>query len=851
MDPALCELIEEGSEQDEVSVIIRLKGEARIPPDVRVISRFGKIATVRLRRGDIHSVYATEDIASMKASRDVVSLDSYEDFAESTVGLNSTLPSSDARAGSVPEDGTGVVVGICDWGFDFTHENFRNADGTTRFLALWDQSAESDDPPMPYGYGRVYTREEINKALATSDPPSTLGYHPSKGDPLGTGAHGTHVLDILAGNRREPGSEVGLASGSEIVCVHLATERMRVLENFGDSVRLLEGLDFLRHQAGKHPLVMHLSAGKTGGEHRGTALFEQAVDALLLENPGIVLGQSVGNYAASRMHTHGRIGPDQEHVLHWLISSRDRTPNELEIWYSGLDRFDLTLIAPNGARFAAELGENVKLTQDDTHWGTMYHRQGEPNSGMNHIDIFLRTTSPPGRYRIVLRGHDVVDGRFHAWIERDAGGPHQSRFPRRQATSHFTTNTICNSFHGIAVGAYDATAIDRPPTLFSSRGPTADGRQKPELVAPGYRIRAARSMPAGGWNGESRLTVKSGTSMAAPSVSGTMVLMMQAAGRPMTIAEVRRVLIGTADPISGLPGRSSTRLGYGYLNTAAAVEAARRLGRGSAEQEQDVASGYEELSEPSAEWAPHWVVDPQPFEYGSDGPLPIDGEESSYAEAEAEEWDVVASDETGFNDEEDGAVLVESDAQWGDDELAPEDEGYNASIGNEVSRQEEYDYEDEDEYEYEGNLSTDEHAEGGEESNYVAEDLEDWDINEENEAGFEDEEDTAILVESSEPRSDDIDLDSEAEDYNEPAYNEVSRQEVGRQDEDDEEDTAVLVESSRQGDNRFDLSSEDQGYNEMMAADFNRQEEEEEEAYRLTELYEALGELAERGYAGE
>jgi len=639
MEPKLVELYEAGAEQDEVSVIIRLKDEARTPPDVRVISRFGKIVTARLLREDVRRIHDSEEVDSMKASSSVCEGAGLydDDIAEIDTGLESTHPVSEARPVSVSEDGSGVVVGICDWGFDFTHENFRNPDGTTRLLAMWDQGADGGNTPMPYGYGRVYMREEINNALATPDPTATLGYHPSKGDPRGTGAHGTHVADILAGNRREPGSEVGLASASDIVFVHLARQRLRELQNFGDSVRLLEGLDFVRSHADEKPLVAHFSAGMTGGPHDGTALFAQAVDAMVLERPGIALVQSVGNYASSRMHTHGRLGPDQKKVLHWLISSRDRTPNELETWYSGKDHFDLALIAPNGTRFEAALGENVKLVEDGIHWGMMYHRQDEPNSGMNHIDIFLRTASPSGRYRIELAGRDIVDGRFHAWIERDSGGHHQSHFPRRQATSLYTTNTICNSYRGIAVGAFDATAADQPATPFSSRGPTADGRQKPELVAPGYRIRAARSLPEDGWNGEPRFTVKSGTSMAAPHVSGAVALMMQAACRPLSSAEIRRVLIGTADPIPGRRGRSSTRLGYGYLNTVAAVEAARRLGpQGSSEE--DLTSAYQEPGDLSTEWSPPWIVDSQPFEVDAIQAYATDSNSPNYVEAGAEEW---------------------------------------------------------------------------------------------------------------------------------------------------------------------------------------------------------------------
>jgi hypothetical protein len=100
--------------------------------------------------------------------------------------------------------------------------------------------------------------------------------------------------------------------------------------------------------------------------------------------------------------------------------------------------------------------------------------------------------------------------------------------------------------------------------------------------------------------------------MAAPFVTGTVAIMMQAAGRPLSIAEVRRLLIGTADPPPGLSGRSSVSLGYGYLNTVAAVEAARQLGRRGSPEEFSTAA-YETFSEVSTGWMPRWVPDSQPF----------------------------------------------------------------------------------------------------------------------------------------------------------------------------------------------------------------------------------------------
>jgi hypothetical protein len=591
MDPALQELYESGPEDEVVSVILRLAEGADAPEGVQIVSRFGPIATARLARARIPATWASDRVESVKAPRPIHEprLHAPPARLRGPRGAGGEATGEDVEGGAAPpspvthppyaEDGAGVVVGVCDWGLDFTHPNFRNADGTTRVRALWDQRRGADPAsPQPYGYGRLLTREAIDAALATSDPFGAAGYDPRDADPTGAGSHGTAVTDIVAGNRRQPGSEVGLAGGAEIVFVHLAAQRLRPLENLGDSVTLLEGIDFCRRQAEDRPCVLHLSAGKMAGPHCGCTLVERAIDAMLSERDGIFFGQSAGNYATSATHTHGRLGPDQRQVLHWLVPVEDRTPNELEVWYSGEDRFDVRLTSPEGHEFIAALGSRARVTDGRVDWGVLYHRRREPNSGLNHVDIVLRPSAPAGDWRLELHGREVVDGRFHSWIERDVGSRYQSRFPRWQATSRFTTNTICNSFRAVAVGAYDGTRRGRPPAPFSSRGPTVDGRQKPELAAPGKRIRAARSTPRDDAQGDRWFCVKSGTSLAAPFVSGTAALVFQAAGRLLGIHETRRILMGTVDPAPAAPGRrSSTALGYGYLNTAAAVAAARRV----------------------------------------------------------------------------------------------------------------------------------------------------------------------------------------------------------------------------------------------------------------------------------
>src|SRR5829696_8969624 len=244
MDPALKELME-GSGEDEIEAIVRLDPGGDLPPYVEVIARFGEIATVRLPRERIAETWADESVVSLKAARpfgldpDPLPFDGALEASEAFEDPDDTRRPEDLDA-----TGRGVIVAVLDWGFDFAHPNFRRRDGSTRALALWDQSAPGPGP-QPYGYGRVYTREEIDRALRHDEPYRALGYHPAKGDPTGSGAHGTHVLDIAAGNGRAEGSPAGIAPEADLLFVHLATRGTEGRANLGDSVTLLEALDWV------------------------------------------------------------------------------------------------------------------------------------------------------------------------------------------------------------------------------------------------------------------------------------------------------------------------------------------------------------------------------------------------------------------------------------------------------------------------------------------------------------------------------------------------------------------------------------------------------------------------------
>lgn len=558
MDPALRELLR-GDDNDEIQAIIRLQDG--VPENVRIVARFGNIATCRLRRGSIVITHEAESVASLKAPRLLIPEPTFSSDHETTQTTADTR-----RPPHLGVTGKGIVIGVIDWGIDFAHVNFRNLDGSTRLLALWDQSAPMN-AKNHYGYGVIHRKKEIDQALKTAHPYKSLGYHPYLADSDGSGTHGTHVMDTAAGNGRA-GSPVGIAPEADLIFVHLDNVGHSQNASLGNSVALLEALDFIVRTAGDQPCVINMSMGRHGGPHDGSTLVEQGMDALLSTKPGLAIVQSAGNYFASPIHSAGQVRPGQSIRLTFDVDAADVTPNEIEVWYSGRDVFGIMLIAPDGQHFGSTLpGKQTTISIQEREVGQVYHRIHDPNNTDNHVDIFLYPGAPGGKWTLQLTGVDIVDGRFDAWIERDAAcNGCQIEFDSDSSSSQTTTGSICNGFRTIAVGAYDGHSKGWRPASFSSAGPTRDGRVKPDLIAPGVSILAARSASSGK-STHDQVTRKSGTSMAAPHVTGTIALMFEAAGQPLHIHETRNLLLGstTRKP------PDIYRYGNGYLDIESAV----------------------------------------------------------------------------------------------------------------------------------------------------------------------------------------------------------------------------------------------------------------------------------------
>ncbi|MDT5355395.1 MAG: hypothetical protein QOJ56_3927, partial [Mycobacterium sp.] len=573
MDPALGRLIRDGDASDEVAVMVRLAVPTSDLPDrVRVVASFGDVATIRAARGTLQELREHAVIRSVKAPV-LFRADTVEQFSEDDLDPSSAELAAQRelrRPAGVELTGRGVVVGVVDWGLDFCHPAFLNADGTTRLLALWDQQPGPDlAHPNQYGYGRIHHRSEINDALRHIDPEAMLGYRPWLSDP-GGGTHGTATTSIAAGSDW-PGGVPGVAPEADIVFVHASTWGPAGPQGLGDSVALAEALDFIRGVAADRPCVTNLSLGGHGGPHDGCTLLEQAMDAFVLERPGRMIAQSCGNYFATNTHTEGELLAGEQALLPFVVNDEMPEFHEVDIWYSGADRMTIGVIGPGGQpRVLTRPGEHRDLTVDGVRIGEIRHRVDEPNDRRNNAVIRLDPSALSGTWQAVLQSADVVDGRFHAWIERESARPHkQTRFSTDIAVASTTTGTICNGYRTLSVGAYDPHDPDRTVSVFSSSGPTIDGRHKPDLLAPGARIIVARSHRVGVERHSSRVlsTVMSGTSMAAPHVTGAVACLFEHQRLPTAL--LRAALLESCDPYRG---DEPARAGNGYLNLASAVE---------------------------------------------------------------------------------------------------------------------------------------------------------------------------------------------------------------------------------------------------------------------------------------
>ncbi|MEM6384264.1 MAG: S8 family serine peptidase [Pseudomonadota bacterium] len=563
---------EQGAAPIRHPVLLRLHSASwTAPQGVEVRSQFSNFATVMATTAQIAALENDTSVASVELSRDA---SGYED-------LDSSVPfvqAADIHRPPLGERGDGALVGIIDTGVDILHEAFHDASGNTRVVAIWDQTRDDPfrtphaiDSRFKQNYGTLYTSDKIQELMGGSPHlvPRMLR------DPF---AHGTHVAGIAAGRAVGQAGQGGMADGMApeagivLVIAHVRHDPQDP-PALGYSVSHVDALAFMKELAAggnavmpqAKPIAINVSLGTNAGAHDGTTTLEAAFDAITGggRDPGVVIVKSAGN---ERGHAgHARVSAFKGGImpLEWESSTRFRDADYFEGWYNGLDDMAFTLIDPGGNRSpqvdASSGIVNAELGGNRVQIGIRpIHR----DNGDNRLTITVQggtNTIQHGVWTLEVEGRNIIsqNGNFNMWVERTRGRAVRFRVEEPEMTLSIpgTARTV------ICVGA-SGSAIPIRLLGASSWGLTRDGRPKPDLCAPGIGVVSAAS---GGAPQEAR--PDSGTSMAAPHVTGALALVLSAqskAGVPLSNAMQFQTAL--ARTVQGLPGRHNVGAGFGVLN---------------------------------------------------------------------------------------------------------------------------------------------------------------------------------------------------------------------------------------------------------------------------------------------
>ena len=438
-------------------------------------------------------------------------------------------------AGELPvlnNQGAGVIVGFVDTGINYTDSLFRNVDGSTRIIGIWDQTNNSDnsnnienETVKPFSafsalYGTQYTADEINLALNSDNPASIVPTRDENG-------HGTFLASIAAGNRDERAGFSGAAPQASIAMVKLkpAKQYLRDFYLIQDGAEayqendIMMGVSYLYFLARKYsmPLVVCIPLGTNIGSHMGMSRLGQYLNQVSLSNGSAVI-TAAGNETGARHHFRAVMDADTDEVTAELRVGEREAGFSMELWAEDVGVYTVGFISPTG-EVAREIsvplrGENtVSFLLEQTQI-TVYTQIADVSAGSQFI--FMRFENPmSGIWRILIQNSLDIRETFHLWLPVRGFITDETYFLRPDPDTIITDPG--NARYPITVTAYDHTK--NSIYIHASRGYSLSGRIKPDLAAPGVNILDASVSGR-------RLTRMSGTSVSAAHLAGAAAILL-------------------------------------------------------------------------------------------------------------------------------------------------------------------------------------------------------------------------------------------------------------------------------------------------------------------------------------
>ena len=459
--------------------------------------------------------------------------------------------------------GAGVLVGVIDTGINYTLPVFKNEDGTSKIISIWDQTIQSENYPREYNFGTEFRTEQINQALQAENPFDIVPSTDENG-------HGTMMAAVAAGTEIEEDNFNGVAPDAELVIVKLMQAKEYLVNFFAipqgiigyQENSVMWGAQYCIRIARelKRPIAICFGIGTSQGAHDGNSPLSSLL-SLLADFPKTGIVTAIGNEGNRGRHYHGIIDPSIGNVTVELNVGENEGEFAIELWGDAPGIYSIDILSPSGEyipQIAASLRVNreIAFIFEET---VIYieYQTVETETGDEQIFLRFRNVSA-GTWKFTVYGQGDLATGFHIWLPM---GDFLSE------NTYFIQPDVYTTIIDPGTAAIPITVTAYNPvngTLFvnASRGYTRSNTIKPELAAPGVNYRAP--------NVSGEYVNYTGTGVASAHTVGIIALALEwgvvKGNQPnMDTVEIKNYFIRGATRSNNLtyPNRD---WGYGMLN---------------------------------------------------------------------------------------------------------------------------------------------------------------------------------------------------------------------------------------------------------------------------------------------
>ena len=416
--------------------------------------------------------------------------------------------------------GKGILIGFLDGGIDYQNPIFRNIDGSSRIVGIWDQTVQTGTPPAGFAYGSEYDQDTIDQALKLDQPFDLVPTVDETG-------HGTFTASLACGGGVPEESFLGAAPDAAIAVVKLKSAKQYLKDYYfiPDGVPcyqendIMMGMDFAVRIANDRriPLSLCLGIGSSQGAHIGKNPLSLYVD-YISQYSLISVSVAAGNEGAARHHYAGRLTERENQALAELRVGNKEPGFTMEFWGEPPEIYNLSLQSPTGEilDISASLGavtQELSFVFVETRVKVNYVSI-ERQTG--YTLVYFQFIQPvPGIWRIFVRGRDGQNVGFHMWLPVQGLISEETYF--LEPSPYNTVTAPGDSLESITVTAYQYR--DNSLYVQASRGFMPDGNVVPQVAAPGVQIRIPL---LNGLYGNA-----SGTSLSAAQTAGAAALLFE------------------------------------------------------------------------------------------------------------------------------------------------------------------------------------------------------------------------------------------------------------------------------------------------------------------------------------